>query len=189
MNPSGKLPVTFPKRLEDTPSFHNFPGESETVVYGEGLYIGYRHYDKAKVQPLFPFGFGLSYTTFSYSNPRISGATLSESGTIEVSVDITNTGDVFGKESVQFYVSQTSTSKLPRPIKELKGFDKVSLQPGETKTAKAVLDKYACGYWYQDIHSWYVDEGAEFKVHIGRNVQDLVGSVDFAVDGGWKWLF
>lgn len=193
-NPSGKLPVTFPRRLEDTPCFHNFPGESETVVYGEGLYLGYRHYDKAKVEPLFPFGYGLSYTTFSYSNATISSSVLEENGTIEVSIDITNTGSVFGKESVQFYVSQLSTPGLPRPIKELKGFDKVYLAPGETKTAKATLDKYSCGYWHQKNRSWTVDEKAEFQVWIGKNSRECIGTVNFSVaesesGKGWRWLF
>jgi beta-glucosidase len=133
VNPSGKLPVTFPKRLENTPCFHNFPGENNQVMYGEGIYLGYRHYEKAKVAPLFPFGHGLSYTTFQYTNNRVSSPVFCDSFT--VSVDITNTGKCFGKESVQFYLAQMSKPGLPRPVKELKGFAKVALEPGQTKTA------------------------------------------------------
>lgn len=190
VSPSGKLPVTFPKRLEDTPCFHNFPGENDKVTYGEEIYLGYRHYDKAKVEPLFPFGFGLSYTTFGYSNLRISAGKFStDKDTIKVEVDITNTGSVEGKESCQFYVSQTSKSGLGRPVKELKGFDKVDLKPGETKTAGCVLDKYALGYYDDKKKSWIVDENAEFKVIVGASSRDLRGEKAFNVVGGpWNWI-
>jgi beta-glucosidase len=102
-------------------------------MYGEGIYLGYRHYEKAKVAPLFPFGHGLSYTTFQYTNNRVSSPVFCDSFT--VSVDITNTGKCFGKESVQLYLAQMSKPGLPRPVKELKGFAKVALEPGQTKTA------------------------------------------------------
>ena len=191
VSPCGKLPVTFPKRLEDTPCFHNFPGENDKVTYGEGIYLGYRHYDSAKVEPLFPFGYGLSYTTFSYSNMRISKDTLmSDSGKIDVLIDITNTGSVPGKESVQFYVAQTSKPGLARPVKELKGFDKVGLKPGETKTARCVLDKYALGYYDDKKARWVVDQDAEFKVIAGASSRDLKGEKEFKVAGGpWGWIF
>ncbi|KAI5807563.1 glycoside hydrolase superfamily [Peziza echinospora] len=190
VSPSGKLPVTFPKRLEDTPCFHNFPGENDKVTYGEGIYLGYRHYDKAKVEPLFPFGFGLSYTTFSYSAPRISKnvfATVDDS--IVVEVDITNTGPVYGKESVQFYVAQTTKPGLGRPVKELKGFDKVELQPGETKTARTVLDRHALAYYDDRKAAWTVDKDAEFVAIVGASSRDLKGEKAFGIVGGpWQWI-
>lgn len=183
--------MTFPKRLEDTPCFHNFPGENEKVTYGEGIYLGYRHYDKAKVEPLFPFGFGLSYTTFSYTNLRISrDAFASDADTIKVEVDITNTGKMEGKESCQFYVTQTSQSGLGRPVKELKGFDKVALKPGETKTASCVLDKYALGYYDDKKKSWVVDQDAEFKLIVGASSRDLRGEKPFKISRGpWTWIY
>jgi beta-glucosidase len=187
VNPSGKLPVTFPKRLEDTPCFHNFPGENNQVMYGEGIYLGYRHYEKAKVAPLFPFGHGLSYTTFQYRNTRVSSSVFGDS--ITVSVDITNTGDFYGKESVQFYVAQTSNPGLPRPVKELKGFAKVALEPGQTKTASYVLDKYALGYFNDKLTSWVVDENAEFEVYAAASSADVRGSAKFHVEGSMKWIF
>ncbi|KAI5858481.1 glycoside hydrolase superfamily [Tricharina praecox] len=188
VNPSGKLPVTFPKRLEDTPCFHNFPGENDTVVYGEGIYLGYRHYEKAKIAPLFPFGHGLSYTTFRYSNVRVSSSLFSPDSPLVVSVDITNTGSLSGKESVQFYVSQTTKPGLPRPIKELKGFAKVSLQPGETKTACYTLDKYALGYFNDRKMLWVVDENAEFAVHAAASSVDVRGHAVFRVAKGLSWI-
>ncbi|KAI5788501.1 glycoside hydrolase superfamily [Geopyxis carbonaria] len=190
VTPSGKLPVTFPKRLEDTPCFHNFPGENEKVTYGEGIYLGYRHYDKARVEPLFPFGFGLSYTTFSYTNTRVSADVFPSqpNGSITVSVDITNTGEKAGKESVQFYVSQTSKSGLPRPVKELKGFAKVGLQPGETKTAQYVLDKYALGYFNEKPMRWVVDQDAEYAVHAAASSADIRGTAVFRVEGPMSWI-
>ncbi|KAI5851715.1 glycoside hydrolase superfamily [Morchella snyderi] len=186
VSPCGKLPVTFPRRLEDTPTFHNFPGENEKVIYGEGIWLGYRHYERAKVQPLFPFGFGLSYTTFEYKNTRLSGDVLRD--TLTVSVDITNTGKVSGKESVQFYVSQTSKTGLIRPIKELKGFAKVDLRTGETKTASYALDKYALGYWDEKMRSWTVDKDAEFEVYAAASSQDIKGSAKFRVEGTMQWV-
>jgi len=178
--------VTFPKRLEDTPSFHNFPGENDRVVYGEGIWLGYRHYDKAKVEPLFPFGFGLSYTEFEYKNTRVSSEIFKDRTT--VSVDITNIGRMAGKESVQFYVSQTSKSGLPRPVKELKGFAKVELKPGETKTASYVLDKYALGYYDEKKMSWVVDKDAQFEVHAAASSRDIRGSAKFRVLGTMHWI-
>jgi beta-glucosidase len=186
VSPSGKLPVTFPRQIEDTPCFHNFPGENEKVMYGEGIWIGYRHYEKAKVKPMFPFGFGLSYTSFKYSNFSISSEVFD--GKVTVSADVTNAGAVRGKETVQFYVSQTSKPGLNRPIKELKGFDKVDLNPGETKTAKYTLDKYALGYFNDKKMKWIVDEDAQYEVHIAASSTDVRGSVKFQVQGSMEWI-
>lgn len=186
VNPSGKLPVTFPKRLEDTPTYHNFPGENDKVFYGEGIWLGYRHYDKAHIEPLFPFGFGLSYTTFEYSNVRVSSPIFS--GSVTVSVDVTNTGYYSGKESIQFYVSQISKPGLPRPVRELKGFAKVSVHPGETKTATYKLDKYALGYFNDKQKRWVVDENAEFEVFAAASSRDLRGSAIFSILSGLHWI-
>src|SRR5439155_9320786 len=133
VNPSGKLPQTFPVRLEDNPAYINYPGENGRVRYGERIFVGYRYYEKKKVEPLFPFGFGLSYTSFAYDNLRLSTDVLAPGKRLTVSVDVTNTGQRAGQEVVQLYVHDVA-SRLARPPKELKGFAKVALAPGETKT-------------------------------------------------------
>ena len=138
VNPSGKLPVTFPKRLEDTSAYPYFPGECSHHVYGEGIFVGYRYFDKKKIEPLFPFGYGISYTTFQYSAIRADRSQMKDTDTVTVSVDVTNTGCVKGKEIVQIYVSDEK-SRLKRPEKELKAFGKVELEPGETKTLTFTL--------------------------------------------------
>ncbi|EPS37218.1 hypothetical protein H072_9121 [Dactylellina haptotyla CBS 200.50] len=186
VNPNGKLPVTFPQRLEDTPTYHNFPGENDQVFYGEGIWLGYRHYDKAGIEPLFPFGFGLSYTEFEYSNVRVSSPIFHTD--ITVSADVKNSGYRFGKESVQFYVSQISKPGLPRPIRELKGFAKLALQPGETKTASCTLDKYALGYFDEKLGKWVVDQNAEFEVFAAASSRDLRGSAMFSVMAAIYWI-
>ncbi|KAF3906394.1 Beta-glucosidase [Dactylellina cionopaga] len=171
-NPSGKLPVTFPKRLEDNPAYHNWPGESKRVVYGEGIYIGYRHYERLSLNVLFPFGHGLSYTKFEYGGVAINGSLLKESNVLLVSVPITNTGHVAGKEIVQLYIRDIQ-SKLPRPNKELQGFTKIELNPGETKVAQILVNKYSVGYYDILIPGWIAEAG-EFEALIGsssRNIQ------------------
>jgi beta-glucosidase len=170
-NPSGKLPTTFPRRLEDNPSFHNWPGENLQVLYGEGIYVGYRHYEHAKVTPLFPFGHGLSYTTFAYAPPTMSAPTLSEKSKLTISVPITNIGSCTGHETVQAYVRDVK-SRLPRPQKELQAFAKVLVQPGETVTADLVLDKHSVGYFDASIHEWIAEEGV-FEVMIGSSSADI----------------
>ena len=180
VNPSGKLPVTFPVRLEDNPTFHNHPGENAKVVYSEGIFVGYRHYDTVKSTPLFPFGFGLSYTSFEYSNLRLSADSFhSKSDTIRVSVDVTNTGSRQGKETVQFYVAQISKPGLRRPLKELKGWQKVTLAPGETSIAHFVLDKTGLEYWDPSLHAFVVDSGAEFELQVGGHSRDVQLSAKF----------
>ena len=133
VNPSGRLAETFPLRLKDTPAYLNFPGEGDIVRYGEGAFIGYRWYE-AKDQPvLFPFGFGLSYTSFSYTNAKVSRSEFSDVDGVAVSVDVTNTGSLAGADVVQVYVRDEEAS-VQRPEKELRGFQKVRLEPGEKKT-------------------------------------------------------
>lgn len=170
-NPSGKLPVTFPKRLQDNPAYHNWPGEDRRVIYGEGIFIGYRHYERLDIAPLFPFGHGLSYTKFAYGDVKISGTVLTESNSLIVSVPVTNIGDRQGKETVQVYIRDIR-SRLPRPKKELQGFAKVDLAPGETKTAQIVLNKYSAGYFDKSLEAWIAEEGT-FEAVVGASSADI----------------
>ncbi len=171
VNPSGKLSQTFPMRLEDNPAFINYPGENGHVRYGEGIFIGYRYYEKKLVAPLFPFGFGLSYTSFGYNNLHVSTSGVGSDDVATVSVDITNTGKLAGKEVVQVYVHDKQ-STLVRPIKELKRFAKVDLSPGETRTVTFTLDRAALAYWDDAQHAW-VAEAGEFEVLVGSSSQDI----------------
>jgi beta-glucosidase len=179
VNPSGKLPTTFPKRLQDNPAYLNYPGENGQVLYGEGLFIGYRYYDKKDVTPLFPFGYGLSYTTFAYHNLKLSKPKYAAGDTIQFSVDVENTGSRAGKEIVQVYVHDVQ-SRLMRPEKELKAFAKVALEPGETKTVIFTLDEEALSYYDPASKRWVVEAG-EFQVLVGSSSRDihLVESFDF----------
>ncbi|KAH0609194.1 uncharacterized protein H6S33_001422 [Morchella sextelata] len=170
-NPSGKLPVTFPKRLEDNPAYHNWPGEHRRVVYGEGIYIGYRHYERAKIEPQFVFGHGLSYTTFDYGKPTISGTILTENNALTISVPVTNTGSRAGKESVQLYIRDPK-SRLPRPDKELQAFGKVDLEPGQTKIVDLKINKYSVGYYDTSLSGWIAEEG-EFEAVVGASSADI----------------
>ena len=145
VNPSGKLAETFPRKLSDTPAYLSFPGERETSVYTEGVFVGYRYYDTKEADVLFPFGHGLSYTTFAYSDLRLSHSIVREGEDVQVTVTVTNTGAVSGKETVQFYVTPPK-SERHRPVRELKGFAKVSLQPGESKGVQFTLDKRSFAY-------------------------------------------
>jgi beta-glucosidase len=140
-------------------------------VYGEGLYIGYRHYERLGIAPLFAFGHGLSYTTFKYGKPTISSATLPEVGKVTITVPVTNSGRVEGAEIVQAYIHDEK-SRLPRPEKELQAFDKVFLKPGETKNATLTLDKYSVGYYDTDLNAWIAEEGV-FEVLIGASSTDI----------------
>lgn len=154
--PSGKLPITFPKRYEDTPTFLNFPGEGYEVIYGEGIYVGYRYYDKKKVSPAYPFGFGLSYTTFKIDNCKTDKEEFD--GDLKVSLTVTNTGNFPGAEVIQLYISD-ETSMLPKPVKELKKFRKVFLQPGESKDITFTLTKKDFMSFDMDYNEWLAEEG------------------------------
>lgn len=171
INPSGKLAETFPVKLSDTPSHINWPGGAGAVHYGEGLFIGYRYYDAKEMPVLFPFGHGLSYTTFEYSNAKISSQTFKDTDGLTVSVDITNTGSMPGKETVQLYVHDRQ-SGLIRPEKELKGFAKVELQPAETKTITLSLDFRAFAYYHPEYKQWITEDG-EFDLLIGSSSTDI----------------
>ncbi|MBP6786116.1 MAG: glycoside hydrolase family 3 C-terminal domain-containing protein [Candidatus Promineofilum sp.] len=171
VNPSGKLAETFPLRLIDTPSYLNFPGENGVVRYGEGLFIGYRYYDSKGTAVQFPFGYGLSYTTFEYSNLRLSADRFKDIDGLTVSVDLTNSGPVAGKEIVQLYVHDHE-SRLVRPHKELKGFAKLSLEPGETRTVTLALDSRAFAY-YDPAHGQWITEDGQFDILVGASSADI----------------
>jgi len=165
------LAETFPLKLSDTPAHLNFPGEQGVVRYGEGLFIGYRYYDAKGVPVLFPFGYGLSYTTFSSDNLQTSATTFKDVDGLTVSVDVTNTGARAGQEIVQLYVHDHE-STLVRPQKELKGFAKVALQPGETKTVTFSLDSRAFAYYHPGHKQWVTEEG-QFDILIAASATDI----------------
>lgn len=171
VNPSGKLAETFPLRLADTPAHLNFPGENGEVRYGEGLFIGYRYYDARQIPVQFPFGYGLSYTTFAYGNPKVSTTSFKDVDGVTVSVEVTNTGEVAGKEIVQVYVHDHK-SGLVRSPKELKAFAKVALKPGETKTVSLHLDFHAFAYYHPAYRQWITEDG-EFDLLIGASSADI----------------
>jgi beta-glucosidase len=171
VNPSGKLPTTFPVRLEDNPAYINYPGESGRVRYGEGIFVGYRYYDKKDITPLFPFGHGLSYTRFKYSKLRLNKKSINPSQTLTVKVDVTNTGKVAGKEVVQLYVHDVKAT-FARPEKELKAFAKVELKPQQTKTVSFTLDREAFWYFDVDLNRWTTEAG-EYEVWVGASSRDI----------------
>ncbi|KAL9119468.1 MAG: hypothetical protein Q9187_003981 [Circinaria calcarea] len=170
VSPSGKLPVTFPRSIKDTPAYHNWPGENDAVVYGEGLFVGYRHYDAVELAPLFPFGHGLSYGKFEYSNLHLSTTTMSENETILVSLSVKNVGPTAAAEIVQAYVRDPD-SRLPRPEKELKAFAKVHLSPGQEKRVSLALDKHSVGYYDTSLRAWIAEAGT-FELLIGASSVD-----------------
>jgi beta-glucosidase len=175
VNPSGKLAETFPLKLADTPSHTNWPGGAGKVHYGEGIFIGYRYYDAKEMPVLFPFGHGLSYTTFKYSNAKVSSTNFKDTDGLTVTVDVTNTGKLAGKETVQVYVHDQK-SDLIRPVKELKGFAKVELQPGETKTVSIYLDFRAFAYYHPEHKQWITEDG-DFDILIGASSADIRSSL------------
>ncbi|GAB6549250.1 glycoside hydrolase family 3 C-terminal domain-containing protein [Bacillus mobilis] len=171
-NPSGKLAETFPKVLSDNPSYLNFPGEGDKVEYKEGVFVGYRYYDKKKIEPLFSFGFGLSYTDFEYSNLSIDKKEIKDTDTVSVRVNVKNTGSIAGKEIVQLYIKDVESSMI-RPEKELKGFEKVELQPGEEKTVSFILNKRSFAYYNVEWKDWHVETG-EFEILVGKSSKEIV---------------
>jgi len=170
VNPSGKLTLTFPKKLSDSPahkSERNFPGVEEKVFYDEGIYVGYRYFDKEQIEPLFPFGYGLSYTTFNYENLKLNKEKFSKNDTVTVSVDIVNTGNRSGAEIIQLYV-QDIESSTDRPPKELKQFEKVNLEQNEKKTVEFNLKFSDFSFYDDSTHSWVVEPGT-FNILIGSS--------------------
>lgn len=181
VNPCGCLPESFPVKLEDNPSYLTYGGEGDVAVYAEGVFVGYRYYDRKKMDVLFPFGHGLSYTTFAYANLRLSADRIRDTDTLTVSVDVTNTGKRAGKTVVQLYVGDRECEVF-RPVRELKDFAKISLEPGETKTVTFTLSKRAFAYWNVKLHDWFVESGA-FTVEIGRSSRDIALSAEVYVEG------
>lgn len=171
VNPAGRLAETFARRLEDTPAYLNYPGEAGRVYYGEGLFIGYRYYDYKKVKPLFPFGYGLSYTTFEYTGVRLSQPSISDEETLEVAVTVRNTGTRAGKEVVQVYVRDLEASVV-RPEKELKAFAKVALEPGEERTIHLTLEPRDFAFYDSELRDWHIETG-EFEILIGRSSGEI----------------
>jgi beta-glucosidase len=171
VNPSAKLAETFPMRMEDTPTSTEFPGLNQQAHYGEGVFIGYRYYDKKNITPLFPFGFGLSYTTFGYSDLTLSASSIQDTESLTVQLKVKNTGKVAGKEIVQLYVRE-DMPVISRPDKELKAFSKVALEPGEEKTVSFTLKPRDFAYYNTALHRWSVNPG-RFDILAGGSSRDL----------------
>lgn len=180
-NPSGKLSETWPRKYSDNPSSLNFPGEDGKPVYAEGIFMGYRYYDKKKMDVLFPFGYGLSYTTFAYRDLRLSKAEIDDTETLTATCKVKNVGAVAGAEAVQLYI-RDETATVRRPVRELKGFEKVFLQPGEEKELTFKLDKRSFAYYEVKIHDWFVESG-RFFVEIGASSRDIRLSEAVTVNG------
>ena len=175
VNPSGKLTATWPQSLKDTPAYNNYPG-GRSVVYGEGIFVGYRHYDYRDVEPLFPFGHGLSYAAFDYTDFQVTSS-VKRGETVKAAVTVKNIGAVAGQEVVQVYVRDEQAS-LQRPVKELKNFVKVALQPGEAKTIEFELNERALSFYNPDRKQWVAEPGT-FEVLIGSSSRDIRAQASF----------
>lgn len=193
-NPCGKLPITFPRHLSQNPAFLNFRSEGGRVLYGEDVYVGYRYYEKLAIQPLFPFGHGLSYTTFGFSNLKVSVSKAdarpsSSEALIIAACSVENTGLRQGAEVVQVYIQQKAPS-ISRPVKELKGFKKVFLQPGEKQEVQISMErKYACSFWDEGRDMWVMEKG-QYSVLVGKSSQAdfLEGGFEVKETGWWSGL-
>jgi beta-glucosidase len=178
-NPSGRLCSTFDRTFEENPAFANYPGQNQagqnypTVKYEEGIFYGYRGYDKADKAPLYPFGHGLSYTTFEMANLRVEQSEAKGAlPTVKVTLDVTNTGIRSGAEIVQIYVGEKGCP-LPRPVRELKGFAKVQLEPGKTKQVVISLTPDAFAYWLSEGLGWIVDSNTTFSIEVGESERSI----------------
>jgi beta-glucosidase len=181
VNPSGKLPFTFPVKLEDNGAhaLNAYDPQDLTVEYKEDIYVGYRWADKQQIKPLFAFGHGLSYTEFTYGDAKVSKNSVKAGADVSVSVDVTNTGKVAGKEVVQLYIGDEQ-SRLERPVKELKGFSKIALEPGETKTVTFSIDPEKLMYFDDEKHEWVLEDG-KFTAYVGSASDDIRTQVSFEV--------
>ncbi len=181
VNPSGKLPITFPRARPDvavsTPD--QYPGVNGVGHYSEGVFVGYRHFDKHNIEPLFPFGHGLSYTTFQYANIRLSRNQIKAGEPLTIELQVKNTGKHEGAEVVQLYIQDVQAS-VQRPIKELKGFEKVSLKPGQAKVIKFELNDRSLAFYDPAQKRWMVEPG-QFKVMVGSSSRDIRLSANFEV--------
>lgn len=185
VNPSGKLPFTFPAKLEHVGAhkLNSYPGvkrENSSIIderYNESIYVGYRWMEKEHIKPLFAFGHGLSYTTFKYGKPSISTTQMTTSDTLTITIPITNIGKREGAEVVQLYIADKKSS-LPRPIKELKGFQKVQLAPGETQYVSFIVDQNSLSYFNDTLHKWIAEAG-EFEAIIGSSSEEIKARINF----------
>jgi beta-glucosidase len=173
VNPSGKLTVTYPKQLLDSPAhaLDTYPGTNGTLFYKEGLLVGYRWFDTKNIEPAFPFGYGLSYTTFEYSNLKLVSGPGTNGPVVTAEFDLANTGSRAGAEVAQLYVHEENPT-LPRPLKELKGFKKVFLQPGEKQTVSIPLGHRAFAFYDPAKHGW-VAEAGDYKIQVGSSSKDI----------------
>jgi beta-glucosidase len=195
VNPSGKLPITIEREFSDSPGFGYLPELEELysgrhnkdeeehpvydVCYDEGVFVGYRWYDEKGIEPLYPFGFGLSFTEFEYSDPALSHSTISPNDELEITFTLSNTGDSAGSEIVQLYLHDIE-SALERPQKELRGFEKVHLNPGESKVVRMTISGEDCSYWHSELKKWHVEPGF-YSVLIGASSRDIRLNADFEV--------
>lgn len=170
-NPSGKLPVTFPKRWEDCSAFNTYKKEDGTTRYKDGIYVGYRHFEKNNIKPLFPFGFGLSYTTFNYNDIKLSSKEITRNDKLTVTFKLKNSGNMVGSEVVQLYIRDLQSS-VDRPVKELKAFKKIGLKAGDEKPAQFTIDKNALSFFDPKTKEWVAENG-EFEILIGSSSQDI----------------
>ena len=184
VNPSGKLAETYPVKFSDNPSYYYFPGSRRSVEYRESVYVGYRYYDTANVPVKYPFGFGLSYTSFAYSGIKVSKKKIKDTDTLTVTFKVKNTGNVPGAEIVQLYVKDAE-STIFRPEKELKGFKKVFLAPGEETVVTLTLDKRSFAYYNVNIHDWHVESG-KFEILVGASSRDIRLKAEITVDSTVK---
>lgn len=178
-NPSGRLAETFPLRLEDTPCYLTYGKGFDNADYREGVFVGYRYYTSRKMETAFPFGHGLSYTTFAYSDLQLDKKEMTDKESVQVSVKVKNTGNRAGKTVVQLYVEAPETEVI-RPVRELRGFEKIFLEAGEEKTVTFILGERAFAYWNTLIHDWYAEEGT-YKVMIGENADQMCTGEEITV--------
>ena len=190
VNPSGKLPVSFPRRLEDlgahSPEAGEYPGDGRTVRYNDDIFVGYRWLATRGIEPLFPFGHGLSYTAFAYGKPSLDARTLTADGSLSLSLEITNTGRRRGAEVVQLYVSAPGSS-VARPVRELKGFEKVALEPGESRTVTFTVTPAALGYFDEEQHAWRAEPG-RYRLLVGSSSEDIRRTADIELTSRCDWL-
>lgn len=180
VNPSGHLAETFPVKLQDNPSYLYYFGEGDKVEYREGVFVGYRYYDTKEMEVLFPFGHGLSYTTFDFSNMKLNKSRMKDTDEVTVTVDVTNTGNRVGKEVIQLYVAPEK-GEMIRPVRELKGFEKVELQPKETKTISFTLGKRAFAHYDVEINDWRVDTNT-YMLELGESSRKILAKEKLYVE-------
>jgi beta-glucosidase len=171
VDPSGKLPVTFPRRIEDSTAYGNYPGQDRRVRYAEGIYVGYRGFDRKKLEPLFPFGHGLSYTKFEYRGLKLDRANPKVGDQVSLSLEVKNVGSRAGTEVVQLYLRDAESS-VDRPPKELKGFRRVFLKPGEARQVTFTIDRAAMSFFDPKQPAWVVEPGT-FEVLVGASSRDI----------------